>query len=86
MICLMVDKTLDFPSFQLCFRTGLRFNTELKKLDYLCNGKSEIGNVCSSVEGHCLQAMKIVHHHANGRFDWLISEQQNVDLREKQFL
>ena len=25
------------------------------------------------MEGHCLQAMKIVHDHANGRFDWLIS-------------
>ena len=26
------------------------------------------------MEGHGLQATKIVHHHANGRFDWLISE------------
>ena len=35
------------------------------------------------VEGQCLQAMKIVHHYANGRFDWLISGQQSVDpLRE----
>ena len=33
-----------------------------------------------AVEGHCLQAMKIVHHHANGRSDWLISEHQNVNL------
>ena len=31
------------------------------------------------VEGHCLQAMKIVHHHANGCFDWLISGQQSVN-------
>ena len=31
------------------------------------------------VEGHCLQAMKIVRHHAKGRFDWLISGQQTVD-------
>ena len=32
---------------------------------------------------HCLQAMKIVHHHANGRFDWLISEYYSVNpLRE----
>ena len=23
--------------------------------------------------------MKIVHHHANGRFDWLISEHQSVN-------
>ena len=28
------------------------------------------------MKGHCLQAMKIVHHHANGCFDWLISGQQ----------
>ena len=34
---------------------------------------SEISNVCNAVEGHCIQAMKIVHHHANDRFDWLIS-------------
>ena len=40
---------------------------------------SEISNVFSTVEGHCLQAMKIVHHHANGRFDWLISEHQSVN-------
>ena len=32
----------------------------VKKLDYLCNCKSEISNVCNAVEGHCLQAMKIV--------------------------
>ena len=24
-------------------------------------------------------AVKIVHHHANGRFDWLISEHQSVN-------
>ena len=40
---------------------------------------SEISNVCKAEEGHCLQAMKIVHHHANGRFDWLISGHQGVD-------
>ena len=28
---------------------------------------------------HCLRAMKIVHHHANGRFDWLISGHQSVN-------
>ena len=44
--------------------------------------KPEIGNVCNPVEDHCLRAMKIVHHHANGRFDWLISGQQRV-FREK---
>ena len=47
-------------------------------MDYLCNCKSEIGNVCNPVEDHCLRATKIVHHHANGRFDWLISGQQSV--------
>ena len=35
-----------------------------------------LSNVCNAVEGHCLQAMKIVHHHANGCFDWLTSEHQ----------
>ena len=34
-----------------------------------------IGSVCNldAVEGHCFQAMKIVHHHVNGYFDWLVS-------------
>ena len=31
------------------------------------------------MEGHCLQAMKTVHHYANGCFDWLISGQQSVN-------
>ena len=57
----------------------------MKKMDYLCNCKSEIGKVCNTVEG--LQAMKIVHHHANGRFDWLFFGHQSVNpLREKQIL
>ena len=30
-------------------------------------------------EGHCLQAMKIVHTYANSWFNWLISEQQSVN-------
>ena len=47
-------------------------------MDYLCDCKSEIGNVCNPVEDHCLGAMKIVHHHANGRFDWLISGHQSI--------
>ena len=51
-----------------------------KKLDYLCTCKSEIGNVSNTVEDHCLQAIKIVHHHTNGRFDWLISGHQSVNL------
>ena len=55
----------------------------VKKLAYLCNCKSEISNVCNALEGHCLEAMKIVHHHANGRFDWLISEHQSVNPSRK---
>ena len=55
----------------------------MKKLDYLYNCKSEIGKVCNTVEGHCLQAVKIMRHHANGRFDWLIFGHQSVNpLRE----
>ena len=41
----------------------------MKKLDYLCDHKSEIRNACNEMEGHCLQAMKIMHHHVNGSFD-----------------
>ena len=56
-------------------------------LDYLCDCKSEISNVCNAEEGLCLQAMKNVHHHANGRFDWLIFEHQSVNpLREVIFI
>ena len=51
----------------------------LKKLDYLCNCKSEIGNVFNDLEGHCLEGMKIVHHHVNGHFDWLTSGHQSVN-------
>ena len=40
---------------------------------------SEISNACKAVLGHCLQAIKIVHHHANVRFDWLISRHQSVN-------
>ena len=46
-----------------------------KKMGYLY--KSETGNVCNPVEDHCLRAMKIVHYHANGHFDWLISRHQS---------
>ena len=65
-----------------CFRTGLKCYSTLKKLDYLCNCKSdiEISNVCKAVVGDCLHAMKVVRHHANGRFDWLISGQQSINL------
>ena len=35
------------------------------------------------MKAHCLLAVKIVHHLANGRFDWLISGHQRVNpLRE----
>ena len=51
----------------------------VKKLDYPCNCKSELSIVCNVVKSHCLQAMKIVRHHANGRFDWLISGHQRVN-------
>ena len=66
---------LDFSSSQLC----LRCYTEEKRLDYFCNCESEIRHVCSVVESRCLQAMKIVHHHANGCSDWLISGQHGVN-------
>ena len=46
-------------------------------MDYLCNCKSEISNVCNVVKDRYLQAKKIVHHYANGCFDWLISGQQS---------
>ena len=32
-------------------------------MDYFCNGKSKISNVCNAVKGNYLQAMKIVHYH-----------------------
>ena len=64
--------TLDFSSSQVSNITLT------EKLDYLCNCKSEISNVCNVVDSHCLQAMKIVRHHASGCFDWLISERWSV--------
>ena len=50
-----------------------------EKLDYLYKCKSEISSVCSTLECHCLETMNIVHHHANGRFDWFTPMQQSVD-------
>ena len=47
------------------------------RVDYLFNWKSKISNVGNVVEGHCPQAMKIVHYHAIDCFDWLISGQQS---------
>ena len=31
------------------------------------------------MEGHCLQAMKILDHHANGGLDWAISGHHSVN-------
>ena len=45
----------------------------------ISNCESEISNACNAVDGHCRQAMKNLHHHANGCFDWLISEHQSVN-------
>ena len=51
----------------------------MKKLDHLCNCKSEISDVCNMVEDHCFHAMKIMHYYANSCFDWLISGHQSFD-------
>ena len=51
----------------------------MKNLDYVCNGKSETTNVCNAVKGHCPRAMNIVHDHASGRFDQLISEHWSIN-------
>ena len=51
----------------------------VKKFDYFCNCKSEISNVCNALEGHCLEVTQIVHHYANSRFYWLISDYQSVN-------
>ena len=48
-------------------------------MDYLCNSKSETSNVYNTVKDYCLKAMKIVHHHGNSHFDWLISEHRSVN-------
>ena len=51
----------------------------MKNLDYLRDKRPEISNVFNIVEDNSLQGMKIVHHYANGRSDWSISEHQNVN-------
>ena len=56
------------------------FQNRYQTLHYLGNCKSEISIVCRAVAGHCLQAIKIVHHHADGCYDWLLSGHQNVNL------
>ena len=55
-------------------------------MGYLSNCKSETSSVCNVVEDYRLQAMKLVHHYANGCFGWLISGSRALTLREKQFL
>ena len=50
-----------------------------EKMNYLCQSKSEISNVYNAMEGHYLQAMNIVHHHANGHFDRLSFEHRDVN-------
>ena len=55
-------------------------------MHYFCNCKSETSNVCNAVEVNCLQAMKIVHHYANGCFNWLIYGHQSVNPLKEAFL
>ena len=74
---------LDMSSFQLCLGQVSDITFSGKKLDHLFNCKSGISNVCNAVEGHRLQALKIVHRYANGCFDWLIPEQQSVNPSRK---
>ena len=67
------------PVFSLILEQVSIVTSSEQKLDFLCNCKSEISNVCNVVEAHCLQAKKIVHHDENRCFDWLICEQQSVN-------
>ena len=39
---------------------------------------SQTSAMSTTVEDHCLQAMQIVHHHANSHFDQSVSEHQSV--------
>ena len=39
----------------------------------------DLSRIFNAVKGHCLQAMKIVHYHASGRFDWLFVGHQSVN-------
>ena len=54
-------------------------------MDNFCDPNSEISKVCNVVGSHCLQAMKIVPHHDNGRFDWLISGHHSVNPVKETF-
>ena len=67
------------PGFSYVLEQASDITLREKKLDYVCNHKSEIINFCNAVEGHSLEAMKIVHHHTNDRFNWIISEHQSVN-------
>ena len=69
---------LDSSSFSFIFEQ-VSYVTLSEKMDYLFNCKSEIRIVRDVVAGHCLQVIKIMHHHDNGGFDWLISGQQSVN-------
>ena len=51
----------------------------VKTLTYLCNCKSKESSICNAMDGHCIQAMKVVHYHANGHFDWLTDGHQSVN-------
>ena len=75
-----------FPVSSYVLEKDCHVTLSEKKMDYLYNCKSEISSVHNVVEGHCLQAMNIMHHHANGWFDWLISEHWSVNPWKKKFL
>ena len=70
---------LGLVKFLVMFQNMFQTLHCVKKTVLSLNCKSEISNVCNVVEGHCLQAMKIVRHRTNGRFDWLISGHQIVN-------
>ena len=53
-------------------------NTSERLIDYLRKWKSEINNICNTVDGQCLHAIKIVRPHANNCLNWLISAHQSV--------
>ena len=62
----------------ICGKLKIRcFQTCLRSLRLIW--KPGLNSVCSAVEGHCLEALKIVHHHPNGHFDWQIPGNQSVD-------
>ena len=68
-----------FPSHMFTFHLLVQLLLPMVKL----NGVSQPINIISieykMVHGFCLQAIKIVLHHTNGRFDWLISGHKSVN-------